>query len=103
MTLFLLKAFTLQGDQVYSFPTFRYYSSNQDKAKFLTSNVEEDIASFTAEINALKQRIAQANQQKIHLEAEIKQNVATERRTETQLMKIRDTKRRYSMVIRLSL
>ena len=81
-----------------SFPTFRYYSSNQDQAKFLTANVEEDIAAMTTEVQGLKQKIAQLSQQRIQLDVEIQQNVAEERRTETQLMKIRETKRKYAMV-----
>ena len=66
--------------------------------KFLTTNVEEDIAALGQEIQGLKQKIAQASQQKVHLDAEIQQNVSAERRTETQLMKIRETKRKFMMV-----
>lgn len=92
------QAFTIHGDQVYSFPTFRYYSSSQDKVKFLTANVEEDITALVSEIQDLKLKINQASQQKVQLESEMQQNIAIERRTETQLMKIRETKRKYMMV-----
>ena len=81
-----------------SFPTFRYYSSNQDQAKFLTANEQENIAAMMKEVQELKQRIAQLGQQKIHLDAEIQQNVSEERRAERQVMKIRETKQRYKMV-----
>ena len=83
---------------MYSFPTFRYYSSTQDKVKFLTANIEEDITALGQEIQGLKQQITQANQKRVHLDAENQQNVSAERRTETQLMKIRESKRKCVMV-----
>ena len=66
--------------------------------KFLTANIEEDITALGQEIQGLKQQIAQANQKRVHLDAENQQNVSAERRTETQLMKIRETKRKCVMV-----
>jgi len=39
----MFQAFTLTGDQVYCYPSLRYYSNNVDRVKFLTANVQEDI------------------------------------------------------------
>ncbi|XP_045158887.2 structural maintenance of chromosomes protein 6-like isoform X2 [Mercenaria mercenaria] len=93
------EAFTAQGDQVFSFPTFRYYSSNQDKAKFLTANVEEDIAALVSQVEALQQTLGQIRQQKVQLDSEIQINTREERKAETTLMKIREEKRKLSLEI----
>ncbi|XP_060559553.1 structural maintenance of chromosomes protein 6-like isoform X2 [Ruditapes philippinarum] len=93
------EAFTAQGDQVFSFPTFRYYSSNQDKAKFLTANVEEDIAALVSQIEVLHQTLSQIKQQKTQLDSEIQVNTKQERKAETTLMKIREEKRKLSLEI----
>lgn len=92
------QAFTIQGDQVFTAPTFRYYSSNQDKAKFLKANVEEDIVSLTSEISELGQKFDSCRQDKYKLEMEIRTNKEQERRSETRLMKIREDKRKATMV-----
>lgn len=94
----IFQAFTSQGDQVFSYPTFRYYSSNQDKAKFLTANVEEDIAALTSQLDILQQTLGQIRQQKVQLDSDIQMNTQEERKSETQLMKIREAKRKISLV-----
>ncbi|KAL4235898.1 Structural maintenance of chromosomes protein 6 [Mactra antiquata] len=91
------EAFTIDGDQVFGAPTFRYYSSNQTQAKFLKANVEEDIALFTAEIGKLKHGLDKCRQDKLQLDTEIRKNKEEERRSETRLMKIREDKRKVTM------
>jgi hypothetical protein len=48
-----LQAFVPNGDQMYGLPTFRYYSSSQDKPRFLTANVEDDIMYVQAFIGCI--------------------------------------------------
>ncbi|WAR24321.1 SMC6-like protein [Mya arenaria] len=93
------EAFTKQGDQVYCAPTFRYYSSSQDKARLLTSNVEEDIASLTLEIAGMRQKIEQLRQTRTQFDTDIQENTNLDRKTSTQLMKIREAQRKVTMEI----
>ncbi|XP_052255864.1 structural maintenance of chromosomes protein 6-like isoform X2 [Dreissena polymorpha] len=93
------QAFTLNGDQVISQPTFRYYSSNQDKVKYLTTNVEDDIAAIEADIVNLQKKVGQMRQTSTQLEGDIQSNQQLERKGSTQLMKIRDKKRKITMEI----
>ena len=83
---------------MYTKPTFRYYSSNQDKARFLTANVEEDIAQSTAKMTNMKEQMTLLQRQRSDLDKEIRKNQMEERKMETHLMKIQDSKRRVDAV-----
>ena len=57
MSGFLSKAFTLEGDQLYCQHAFRIYSCNQASARFLTSDVENDIRKQQAATDDLNRQV----------------------------------------------
>ncbi|KAK3592068.1 hypothetical protein CHS0354_019324 [Potamilus streckersoni] len=91
------EAFTLRGDQVFCHPTLRYYSNMMDKPKFLTSNVEEDIKTLEAELHEVQTELQAVHQQKGELGADIRRNQLEERKSETQLMRIREKSRKIKL------
>ncbi|KAL5021926.1 hypothetical protein ScPMuIL_001081, partial [Solemya velum] len=82
------EAFTLAGDHIYCHPSLRYYSNNQDKARFLTANVEEDILNLENEIKKLAHELEALQQERSQVSKEIDSNRKEERKAGTQLMKI---------------
>ncbi|XP_056019651.1 structural maintenance of chromosomes protein 6-like isoform X2 [Ostrea edulis] len=82
------EAFTVEGDQIYSKPSLRYYSNNNTHAKFLTSNTEQDIHRLQGELTQLQQEIQKKEQVKVNLRDNLRQNQNEEKKCETQLMKI---------------
>ena len=52
-----LQAFTREGDHLYCQPTFRYYSSEMSTARFLTSNVEEEIEAQRGMVQQLNEEV----------------------------------------------
>lgn len=97
-TAFTLQAFTLEGDQVYSQPTFRYYSSNLNKARFLTASLEDDIAQTTVNIGKIEDDISRLQMQKMDLNKQIRENQQEERKMDANLMKIQENKRKVAVV-----
>lgn len=56
--------------------------------------MEEDIAMATTNIAHLKDKVSQTQRQRADLEREIKKNQLEERKMETKLMKLGETKRK---------
>lgn len=88
LNVFCVQAFTVEGDQIYSKPSLRYYSNNNTHAKFLTSNTEQDIHRLQGELTQLQQEIQKKEQVKVNLRDNLRQNQNEEKKCETQLMKI---------------
>ena len=88
----------MAGDQVYCHPSLRYYSSNVDRVKFLTANVEEDIFRMGEELKMVKSDIAKNRQNQQTLKTEIHKNENEARKTDTQLMKITQKIRKMTSV-----
>lgn len=86
--LILFQAFTLTGDQVYCFPSLRYYSTNTDTARYLTANVAEDIVKMEEELGGIKSELDKNRQKLRGLTTEIHKNESEARKADTQLMKI---------------
>lgn len=84
----ILQAFTIEGDQVHSVPSLRYYSNNNTHARFLTSNTEQDIHRLQGELTQLRQEIQKKEQVKVTVRDNLRQNQNEEKKCETQLMKI---------------
>lgn len=84
----ILQAFTIEGDQVHSVPSLRYYSNNNTHARFLTSNTEQDIHRLQGELTQLRQEIQKKEQVKVTVRDNLRQNQSEEKKCETQLMKI---------------
>ena len=82
------EAFTLTGDQVYCYPSLRYYSNNVDRVKFLTANVQEDIVKMGEELKMIRSEIDKKKQNQQSLNTEIHKNESETKKTDTQLMKI---------------
>eukprot|EP00105_Crassostrea_gigas_P004900 XP_011418269.1 PREDICTED: structural maintenance of chromosomes protein 6 isoform X1 [Crassostrea gigas] len=82
------EAFTIEGDQVHSVPSLRYYSNNNTHARFLTSNTEQDIHRLQGELTQLRQEIQKKEQVKVTVRDNLRQNQSEEKKCETQLMKI---------------
>lgn len=82
------EAFTTDGDQLYCFPSLRYYSSKGGRAKYLTANVEEEIARYNEELQSLANERATIERQRDRLNDEIRSNKTENNKTETQLTKI---------------
>ncbi|XP_048256019.1 structural maintenance of chromosomes protein 6-like isoform X1 [Haliotis rufescens] len=84
------QAYTKVGDEIYCHPTFRYYSANVDKARYLTANVEEEIAHYEGEIQSLQRELDNVRQQRNKLTEDIRRNKSEEKKCNTQLMKIEE-------------
>ncbi|XP_022314343.2 structural maintenance of chromosomes protein 6-like isoform X1 [Crassostrea virginica] len=82
------EAFTVEGDQIHSVPSLRYYSNNNSHARFLTSNTEQDIHRLQGELTQLRQEIQKKEQVKVTLVNNLRKNQNEEKKCETQLMKI---------------
>lgn len=83
-----VQAFTVEGDQIHSVPSLRYYSNNNSHARFLTSNTEQDIHRLQGELTQLRQEIQKKEQVKVTLVNNLRKNQNEEKKCETQLMKI---------------
>ena len=86
----LFQAFTKAGDQLFSSPTFRYYSSNSDKANLLMANVEDEIVNLQNDQQNMDKKYKTLQQSGYNLTEEIRKNNLEEKRSETQIMKIGD-------------
>ncbi|XP_041357126.1 structural maintenance of chromosomes protein 6-like isoform X2 [Gigantopelta aegis] len=84
------EAFTKAGDQLFSSPTFRYYSSNSDKANLLMANVEDEIVNLQNDLRNMEKEYEALQQSSHKLNEEIRKNSLEEKRCETQIMKIGD-------------
>ncbi|XP_076440367.1 structural maintenance of chromosomes protein 6-like isoform X2 [Babylonia areolata] len=84
-------AFTRDGDHLYCLPMFRYYSSENNSARFLTSNVEEEIQVSRGIVQRLDQELRELQQQRQTLQKQVSSNQREEKRCETQHMKITET------------
>ncbi|XP_067678031.1 structural maintenance of chromosomes protein 6-like isoform X2 [Haliotis asinina] len=84
------QAYTKVGDEIYCHPTFRYYSANVDKARYLTANVEEEIAHYEGEIQSLQGELDKVRQRRNKLADDIRRNKSEEKKCNTQLMKIEE-------------
>ncbi|XP_060083255.1 structural maintenance of chromosomes protein 6-like [Ylistrum balloti] len=82
------EAFTADGDQLYCHPSLRYYSSRGGHARFLSTNVEEEISRYQEELHILKKDIGSIEQKRDSLNEEIRTNKIESNKTETQLTKI---------------
>ena len=78
----------MEGDQIHSVPSLRYYSNNNSHARFLTSNTEQDIHRLQGELTQLRQEIQKKEQVKVTLVNNLRKNQNEEKKCETQLMKI---------------
>ncbi|KAK7485360.1 hypothetical protein BaRGS_00023459 [Batillaria attramentaria] len=85
------EAFTREGDQLFCLPTFRYYSTDMTTARFLTSDVEEEIIHQKRELERLAQEVKDLAQRRSVLSKDIAANAREEKKCETQLMKIGET------------
>ncbi|KAL8596960.1 hypothetical protein ACOMHN_027906 [Nucella lapillus] len=85
------EAFTREGDHLYCLPTFRYYSSENNTARFLTTNVEGEIQGANDFLQRLDQELKELQQQHQTLQRQTGSNQKEEKRCETQLMKITET------------
>nr|KAG5698335.1 hypothetical protein BaRGS_010921 [Batillaria attramentaria] len=85
------QAFTREGDQLFCLPTFRYYSTDMTTARFLTSDVEEEIIHQKRELERLAQEVKDLAQRRSVLSKDIAANAREEKKCETQLMKIGET------------
>ncbi|XP_046551573.1 structural maintenance of chromosomes protein 6-like [Haliotis rubra] len=68
------QAYTKVGDEIYCHPTFRYYSANVDKARYLTANVEEEIAHYEGQIQSLQGELDKVRQRRNKLTEDIRRN-----------------------------
>ena len=94
----MFQAFTLTGDQVYCYPSLRYYSNNVDRVKFLTANVQEDIIKMEEELKMCRSEIEKNRQNQLSLNTEIHKNENEAKKTDTQLMKITQKIRKLTSV-----
>lgn len=94
----MFQAFTLTGDQVYCYPSLRYYSNNVDRVKFLTANVQEDIVKMGEELKMIRSEIDKNKQNLQSLNTEIHKNESEAKKTDTQLMKITQKIRKLTSV-----
>ncbi|OWF41408.1 Structural maintenance of chromosomes protein 6 [Mizuhopecten yessoensis] len=85
---FCREAFTADGDQLYCHPSLRYYSSRGGRARFLSTNVEEEISRHKEELQSLENEIATIDRQRDKFTREIHSNKVESNKTETQLTKI---------------
>ncbi|KAK3085167.1 hypothetical protein FSP39_025362 [Pinctada imbricata] len=84
------EAFTMRGDQVFSSPSLRFYSSNQDRSRFLSANVEEEISRLQEDLSTARSEIQKLDRDQRQFIDEINKNKWEEKRAETQLMKINE-------------
>ncbi|KAK3091708.1 hypothetical protein FSP39_022054 [Pinctada imbricata] len=84
------EAFTMRGDQVFSSPSLRFYSSNQDRSRFLSANVEEEISRLQEDLSTTRSEIQKLDRDRRQFNDEINKNKREEKRAETQLMKINE-------------
>ncbi|CAH1773617.1 unnamed protein product [Owenia fusiformis] len=84
------EVFTIEGDQVLSKPSFRYYSSDQKNSKYLKASVEDEIRETKQELEVNTQEMKQLNQENRNLTVQMNNQEKEKRRSETEIMKIRD-------------
>ncbi|XP_074643898.1 structural maintenance of chromosomes protein 6-like isoform X2 [Tubulanus polymorphus] len=85
------EAYIPTGDQLYCLPTFRYYSTDMKQPQFLKVNVEEEIRGAQNELHMAEVRLKDVQQRKLTLESNFRCQQAEERKSNGQIMKIRES------------
>lgn len=92
------EAFTMEGDQIYPEPNYRYYSSNKERAQYLSTNVEDVISNceqgLMEKINESKTLMERKNQ----LTSRVTTNMHEERTMENEIRRFGDMLRKFNLV-----
>lgn len=93
------EAFTMEGDQIYPEPNYRYYSSNKERAQYLSTNVEDVISNceqgLMEKINESKTLMERKN----HLTSRVTTNMHEERTMENEIRRFGDMLRKFNLEI----
>lgn len=93
------EAFTMEGDQIYPEPNYRYYSSNKERAQFLSANVEDVISNCE---QGLKDKINETKtlmERKNMLTSRVTTNMQEERMIENEIRRFGETIQRLIMEV----
>ncbi|GAB1603545.1 structural maintenance of chromosomes protein 6-like [Argonauta hians] len=93
------EAFTLEGDQIFPEPNYRYYSSNTNHSQFLSANMEDVITNYE---NQLKSKMEEQKVLQDRLASTcstLNASVQEERKTSIEIRKIGDQIRKLNLEI----
>ncbi|CAG5135892.1 unnamed protein product, partial [Candidula unifasciata] len=93
------ECFTMVGDQAFSVPTFRYYSSDRTAVKYLMADVQDQILKLVQEEKELEAEIRSLTQQRDARNREIITNQQEGKKCQTQLNKIMENISSYNFEI----
>ena len=92
------EAFTMEGDQIFPEPNYRYYSSNKERAQFLSANVEDVISNCE---QGLVEKISESKtlmERKDQLTSRVTSNMQEERMMENEIRGYGGTLRSLNLV-----
>ncbi|CAL1548056.1 unnamed protein product [Lymnaea stagnalis] len=93
------ECFTVSGDQLYSLPTFRYYSSDKTIVRYLMADVNDQIRDLLKEEKQLEEEIRIMNRKHDECQKEIARNQQEEKKCLTQLNKMTENTSRLTFEI----
>lgn len=94
------ECFTIEGDQAFCRPTFRYYSSDKTTVKFLMADVQEQIELLQMEDARIGNEIDELMQQRTDKQKEITKNHQLEKGCQTQINRAKESINRLNFEIR---
>ncbi|BFY99906.1 hypothetical protein BsWGS_02945 [Bradybaena similaris] len=93
------ECFTVVGDQAFSVPTFRYYSSDRTAVRYLMADVQDQILKLQQEEKEIEAEIRSLTQQRDTRNCEIISNQREGKKCQTQLNKIMENISSYTFEI----
>nr|XP_006818994.1 PREDICTED: structural maintenance of chromosomes protein 6-like [Saccoglossus kowalevskii] len=84
------EAFTLVGDQVHAGAEQRYYSSNYDKARYISADVEQQITETQRELSVNQAEYERLRRQSNEFTNSLKSNTVQKNKAQTQRMKTQE-------------
>ncbi|RUS90138.1 hypothetical protein EGW08_002105 [Elysia chlorotica] len=94
------ECFTIEGDQAFCRPTFRYYSSDKTTVRFLMADVQAQIELLQIEEGQIQDELDELMQQKTAKQAEITKNNQLEKGCQTQINRTKENVSRLKFEIR---
>ncbi|GFR92013.1 structural maintenance of chromosomes protein 6 [Elysia marginata] len=94
------ECFTIEGDQAFCRPTFRYYSSDKTTVRFLMADVQAQIDLLQLEDGRIQDEVDELMQQKTAKQAEVTKNHQLEKSCQTQINRAKENMSRLKFEIK---